>query len=171
MENKKQYALYIGKNAIKLERSGLHDGYGTLNIGVVELFNGDKIMNPAEESGFRDLVFHAQWDRNQADRHTYGWSARYQDVYMVDYNDATRMTKTLKKLASIESRAKIMPTTFGQYVVTLALGLGIKKLARLSRYNGGSYSENIHQILDIKDAQFLIDNLITTAQEEDAKAS
>ena len=160
-----EYAIFIDPKAVKLR-----DHFGGLEISIVRIIEHGAVRNPGADDPFDNLVFSAQWDRDDQSEHTYGWDVRYRDIYSVEKNDAERMVKMFRRLERINERFPVRPTSFGQYVSLTASGLGIKT-ARLRRKNSlftSNYSEMEFQTWTIQEAAGIIDGLISETRKEGA---
>src|SRR3990167_7815546 len=88
------------------------NGYYThLTVRVVAR-DGATLHNPARESAFDDLEFSCQMDKDTVEeRRTYGWNVRYRAPFTVELVDAERMAKALRRIAKIQEKFPIRPTT------------------------------------------------------------
>ena len=167
MKNENTYALLINPRSIRFE-SGLggSSGYGRFELNIVRIVEDGKIRNPSTGDSFDDLEFSCQWDQGKQEDRTYAWSVTYRDVYRVDYANAERMLKMLKRVRKIEEKLVVRPTTFGQFVTLIAQKLGINQVKKESRRSAASmsYDDNDYSSFAIKEAQSLIDSLIEDAR-------
>lgn len=168
-KEKETLAVYVQKNAAKRDRE-----YGTLSLGIVRVEDGGKIRNPGYDHPYNDLTFDAQWRVESPTEPTYGWEAKYRNVYSVGLQRAKRMYKTLQKVEKVRGKSLISPTTFGQYVALMAHALGINKVIRQRTPSGnGDYDGGEYSTYGLDMAQTIIDGLISEARkvEEEVKTA
>jgi len=147
------------------------NGYYThLTVRVVAR-DGATLHNPARESAFDDLEFSCQMDKDTVEeRRTYGWNVRYRAPFTVELVDAERMAKALRRIAKIQEKFPIRPTTFGQWVALTAQGLGIETAAKYLTHKGGFYTDNEYRFfVDMRETQGAIDTTIEAYFDEMAK--
>jgi len=163
-KDKKVYALYLGMKSIEAERNG---NAGHAEFGVVEVGGNGEIRNPETGNQFNDLNFRCQWSERMGDPFAF---ALHYSMSFIELADAERMAKLLKKAWRVERKFSVNPTTFGQWCVLMAKGLGITKLVKLVTSNGPSFSDNEHRTFSIKEAQNVIDAAIAESRKSEVAA-
>ena len=157
-KDKKVYALYFGPKGIEPERNG---NAGHAELGVVEITETGAIRNPETGHAFNDLNFRCQWNERMGDPFAF---ALHYSMSFIELADAERMAKLLKKAWRVERKFSVNPTTFGQWCVLMAKGLGITKLVKHVSGGGPSFAENQYRTFSIKEAQHVIDSAIAASR-------
>ena len=141
---------------------------GTIALSFVEVrvneAGFDEVRNPQSDdysgSPYADLQFHAQWNTDRGETYaancTYAHDCYYSAPYNVKRRRTERMLKMLKKIESATEKFPVHPASFGQYVVLLCQGLGIKRLC-VTENSRGWHNENTHTFAPITEAQRKID--------------
>jgi len=165
-EVKPEVVLYWDGRGVERSRD-----IGTIALGFVEVRTEEagfeEVRNPQSDdysgSPYADLQLHAQWnmDRGEtyADNCTYAHDCYYSNLYNVKLRRSERMVKMLKKIAQVTEKFPVHPATFGQYVVMLCAGLGVKRLC-ITENSRGWHNENSHTFAPITEAQRKIDSAI-----------
>jgi len=143
----KQYALLISPHV--MTRGDSVTPFGRFAVRIVHI-DGDKTSAPIE-SPFNGLVFACQWNENNPTEPTDSWKALYHEVWKVEYADAERMVKMLRKLNRISASASV--TSFGQYVALLASALKIKLALKESMHTTGVPSYKFNEYFHIKPSE------------------
>jgi hypothetical protein len=159
-DKKRTFALYMGMKSIEAERGG-----NAGHLGVVEINESGTIRNPETGHAFNDLNFRCQWHEKMGE--TFAWRVDY-DTSRVELADAERMAKLLRKAWRVERKFSVNPTTFGQFCVLMAKGLGITKLVKRVGGYGLSFADNEHRTFSIVEAQGVIDSAIAESRTEAA---
>ena len=165
-EEKHEVTLYWDGQAI--------DDHTTRDIGTLSLRfvtvrknegGFDEVRNPSyENETYSDLELHTQWNTERTETYsatcTYGDSVYYKTPYRVGRHEAECMLKMLKRIKQVEAKFPIHPASFGQWVVLLCKGLGIKRLCVVAGNSRGWHNENSHTFHPIAEAQHKIDDAI-----------
>ena len=163
-KGKKVYALYFGPKGIEPERNG---NAGHAELGVVEITETRAIRNPEIGHPFNDLKFRCQWHVRMGDPFAF---ALHYSMSFIELGDAERMAKLLKKAWRVERKFSVNPTTFGQWCVLTAKGLGITKLVKHVSGSGPSFADNEYRTFSIKEAQHVIDAAISESRKSEVAA-
>ena len=168
-EEKLEVALYWDGHAI--DQTDCCRGFGTLSLSFVTVRTNEagfnEVRNPSSSSWdgspYADLQLHTQWNTDAGAQYkadcTYGESAYYKSPYCVGLHEAERMAKMLKRIAKVEEKFPVRPATFGQWVVLLCAGLGVKRLC-VTEKSRGWHHENSHDFYPIAEAQRRVDDAI-----------
>lgn len=116
-----------------------------------------------------DLYIGSQGCDEDSPRRLYGWEIHYRDVHSIDRRRAERMARTLKSIEARMERTNAKygrATTFGGYVLRVADAIGATRIvlreASEKASRGWSYDHSSHRILDLRDGQYAVDQLVRT---------
>lgn len=106
-----------------------------------------------------ELSVYISWFNGQFSANSF--SVRYHGYMFVDMADAENMLKGLKKASKVWKAFPIQPQSFGQFVVLMAGGFGVKECCRV-RHDGhtGMYTDSEWQYLPLSYIQHWIDEEI-----------
>ena len=166
-QDKKHYALYINAETIRCER----DLSGRALVRIVAVGEDRKIRN-AIDTEFDNLALYCQWTDGLNDGKPFAFTVEYRDVYSVDASRAKRMVKLFRKLERVEKNMVVQPTTFGQFCVLMARGLGLTELVKRvdgqDKYVG--MDEGDYRHFSLTEAQYVIDQAIVGVEKEQVSA-
>lgn len=158
-DEKKVYALYLGMKSIRPEQ-GTNSGHAEL--GVVEITESGQLRNPEMGTAFDDLTFYCQWNEKfGADPFAF---EVYVDANRADLHRAETAVKVLRKARKVEKSFPVHPTTFGQWCVLMARGLGVTKLVKCVGGSGMCFADNEHRTFSLTEAQHVIDAAIAESR-------
>jgi hypothetical protein len=111
---------------------------------------------------FEDLEIscYIHWRNNEF--HADDWNTRYHGYMWIErHEEAEQMAKALKLVEKIRTAFPLQPKTFGQYVVLMAAGLGVKECCRERDGRAGTfYSDHEWQFLPLSYIQGWLDEEI-----------
>jgi hypothetical protein len=171
MKNKKVYALYLGMKSIRrMGEPKPENGFnsGIAEMGVVEINENGQIRNVGVDSMLDSLTFYCQWNEKIGSE-PFAFEV-YVDAPRADLQRAELALKVLKKARRVEKAFPVHPTTFGQWAVLMARGLGITKLVKLVGGSGMSFDDNDHRTFSLTEAQHIIDSAITDVRPKEVAA-
>lgn len=111
-------------------------------------------------------------DEERHDYGTYGWCARYMEVYAVDLDDAERMAAVLRKLQGALKRLNDQlgyAQSYPEYLGRVAMAMGITRAVWQTRAGHGySYADSDHAFGTMADGVARARHLIVAFAEANA---